>query len=350
MSKLFIPLGSNCATTFIGMLCGWCSSINKQLIIKRKTYYIKNSSIFNSIYFENISTMFDMFKNRFEDFLKPEDIIINEDNPNMVSDDVNIYQLYNTRYRYKYCHNFDIETIFKLADFNLNTFASTYKLYVDYFVKQITQNKCVFAYFVQNNDEVESINKCFKEFNNVICSFNPNNEMWYFVGNDLNKIECLNTVVFEASTNECLNMKSNYNDTVFKLKSIIDQTNSKNNFVQYFDKKIGITKYDKYLSMKIIQISNPLLLLIYLLQNDKTFYKLFYYYKKQYPGIKLILDSNSNKLERYQILIKNYIECTDETHLNDVNNTYLTLYNYNAKNLINISDIIEKYLKMKYKN
>lgn len=33
MSKLFIPLGSNCATTYIGMICGWCRSINEQLII-----------------------------------------------------------------------------------------------------------------------------------------------------------------------------------------------------------------------------------------------------------------------------------------------------------------------------
>lgn len=240
--------------------------------------------------------------------------------------------------------------MFKLADFNLNIFAKTFKLYVDGFVKQITENKCVFVYFVQNNDEVESVNRHFKEFNNIIRSFNPNNEIWYFVGNDLNKIKCSNTVVFEASTNECLNMKSNYNDTVFKLKSIIDQTNTKNHFVKYFDNKIGVTNYDKYLSMKIIQISNPLLLLIYLLQNDKMFYRLFYYYKKRYPGIKLILDSNSNKLERYQILIKNYIECTDETHLNNVYNTYLTLHNYNAKNLINISNIIDEYLKMKYKN
>lgn len=178
MSKLFIPLGSNCATTYIGMICGWCRSINEQLIIKRKTYYIKNSSIFNSIYIENISTIFDMFKNRFEDFLKPEDIIINEYNPTMISDDVTKYQLYNTKYRYKYCHKIEIEKMFKLADFNLNIFAKTFKLYVDGFVKQITENKCVFAYFVQNNDEVESINKHFKEFNNIICSFNPNNEMW----------------------------------------------------------------------------------------------------------------------------------------------------------------------------
>ena len=72
------------------------------------------------------------------------------------------------------------------------------------------------------------------------------------------------------------------------------------------------------------------------------------YYKKRYPGIKLILDNN-NKIQHYQILIKNYIECTDETHLNDVNNTYFTLYNYNTKNLINISNIIDEYLKMKYK-
>lgn len=349
MSKLFIPLGSNCATTYIGMICGWCRSINEQLITKRKTYYIKNSSIFNSIYIENISTIFDMFKNRFEDFLKPEDIIINENNPTMISNDVTKYHLYNTKYRYKYFHNFNVEKMFKLADFNLQTFASVFKLYVDEFVKQITQNKCVFVYFVQNNDEVESVNRHFKEFNNIIRSFNLNNEMWYFVGNDLNKIECSNTVVFEASTNECLNMKSKYNDIVYKLKTIIDRTNSKNHFVKIFDKQIGITKYDKYLSMKIMEIQNPLMLLIYLLQNDKMFYRLFYYYKKRYPGIKLILDNN-NKIQRYQILIKNYIECTDEIHLNDVNNIYFTLYNYNTKNLINISNIIDEYLKMKYKN
>ena len=126
--------------------------------------------------------------------------------------------------------------MFKLADFNLQTFASVFKLYVDEFVKQIIQNKCVFAYFVQNNDEVESVNRHFKEFNNIIRSFNPNNEIWYFVGNDLNKIKCSNTVVFEASTNECLNMKSNYNDIVYKLKTIIDRTNSKNHFVKIFDK------------------------------------------------------------------------------------------------------------------
>lgn len=350
MSKIFIPLGSNCITAFIGMMCGWCRTTNEKFINNHKTFGIQNSLIFDNIYIENISTVFDMFKNRFEDFLKLEDISTNEKNPTMSADvhKVDEYQLYNTKYRYKYHHNISVEKIFKQVDYNLRSFVDLFKLFVDHFVKLITENECVFVYFIQNNDEVESINKHFKEFDKCIRSFNPNNEMWYFVGNDLNKIESPNTIVFEASTNECLVIKSS--DRLFKTKLIIDRTDDKNQFIKYFDKTIGVTNYDKYLGMKVMQVMNQLQILVYLLQNDKFFYRVFYYYKKRYPGIKLILDDNISQHCPISVnLIKNYIECTDESHLKDVTNTYLTLYNYNTKHLINISDVIDEYLKMKYK-